>query len=61
MQLEASILQRLSALELKVLGLYISGLNYHEIAKALHRPDKSIDNALQRARKKANEILEKKD
>ena len=60
-QLEASILQRLSALELKVLGLYISGLNYHEIAKALHRPDKSIDNALQRARKKANEILEKKD
>ena len=60
-QLEASILQRLSALELKVLGLYISGLNYHEIAKALHRPDKSIDNALQRDRKKANEILEKKD
>ena len=59
--LEAQILESLSALELKVLGLYISGLNYHEIAKALNRPDKSIDNALQRARKKANEILEKKE
>ncbi len=58
-RLEARILEKLSSLEMKVMGLYISGLNYQEIAKALDRSPKSIDNALQRARKKANEVLEK--
>lgn len=43
---------KLSELEKTVFSLYMSGLNYQEIAVKLNRPPKSIDNALQRIRKK---------
>ncbi len=45
--------ENLSPLEKKVLGLYISGLDYREIAVVLGKPPKSVDNALQRIRRKS--------
>jgi len=42
----------LSKLERSVLALYLEGKSYQEIAVILDRPQKSIDNALQRVKKK---------
>ncbi len=42
----------LSDLEKNVLYLYLEGNDYQEISKQLNHPTKSIDNALQRVRKK---------
>ncbi len=44
--------KRLSPLERKVLHLYLGGLDYRQIAQQLSKSPKSIDNALQRIRKK---------
>lgn len=46
------IIKALSDLEIQVLHLYIDGKNYKEIAKILDKTPKSIDNALQRIKKK---------
>ena len=46
----------LSGLELKVLYMYISGNSYSEISDKLNVTPKSVDNALQRIRKKLKEI-----
>ena len=50
--METEIAQKLSGLEQSVLSLYLSGMNYQEIAVELARPSKSIDNALQRIKRK---------
>ncbi len=42
----------LSELEKKVLMFYLEGKSYQEIAAILSKPQKSIDNALQRVKKK---------
>ncbi len=42
----------LSDLEKKVLMFYLEGKSYQEIASILSKPQKSIDNALQRVKKK---------
>jgi len=42
----------LSHLEKSVLSLYLEGKSYQEISTILDRPKKSIDNALQRVKKK---------
>ena len=42
----------LSDLEKKVLMFYLEGKSYQEIAAILSKPQKSIDNALQRVKKK---------
>ncbi len=42
----------LSDLEIKVLHIYMEGKNYREIAQMLGKSPKSIDNALQRIKKK---------
>ena len=42
----------LSKLEKSVLGMYLEGLSYNEIAENLDKTTKSIDNALQRVKKK---------
>ena len=42
----------LSSLEQTVLGLYLNGFSYQQIAQKLDRPPKSIDNALQRIKHK---------
>lgn len=44
--------KRLSRFEAKVLGLFLDGLSYSEIADQTGRPLKSIDNAVQRIRRK---------
>ena len=44
--------ERLSPLEKKVLDLYMAGLDYPKMAEILGKQPKSIDNALQRIRKK---------
>ena len=47
----------LSLFEAQVLSLYLDGLSYEEIAKYLHKPVKSIDNAIQRVRRKAAKLF----
>lgn len=42
----------LSELEIEVLHFYMEGKNYREIAQLMDKPPKSIDNALQRIKKK---------
>lgn len=49
---------RLSALEKKVLNLYLEGLSYDEIAKGAEKPVKSVDAALQRIKKKLAEAVQ---
>jgi RNA polymerase sporulation-specific sigma factor len=51
----------LSDLEWKVLMSYLDGRSYQEIAKDLRRHVKSIDNALQRVKRKLERYLEKRD
>ena len=43
---------RLSGFEARVLRLYLSGLSYSEIAAEVKRSPKSVDNAVQRIRRK---------
>lgn len=52
--LSSEIESKLSALEKTVLSLYLTGLNYQEIAVQLKRSPKSVDNALQRIKNKLN-------
>lgn len=48
-----SVLQdQLSGFEARVLRLYLSGLSYSEIAAEVKRSPKSVDNAVQRIRRK---------
>ncbi len=51
----------LSDLEWKVLMFYLEGKSYQEIAEDLKRHVKSIDNALQRVKRKLERYLEKRD
>ncbi len=51
----------LSDLEMKVLMLYINGRSYQEIAKDIGRSEKSIDNALQRVKRKLESYLENRN
>lgn len=48
----------LSGLECEVLALYLEGKSYQEIAVELDRHVKSIDNALQRVKRKLEKYLE---
>lgn len=43
---------RLSGFEAEILGLYLAGLSYSEIAATVNRPPKSVDNAVQRIKQK---------
>ena len=56
-QLEQNIQKELSPFEKQVLDLYITGMNYVEIAKVLGKDEKSTDNALQRIRTKMKKVL----
>lgn len=59
--IEAKIGEILSDLECKVLMLYLQGRSYQEIACDLNRHVKSIDNALQRVKRKLERYLEGRD
>ncbi len=50
--LEKKLSQILSKLEWKVLANYLDGKSYSEIAASVNKSEKSIDNALQRIKKK---------
>lgn len=51
----------LSSLELEVLVFYLEGKSYQEIAEELDRHVKSVDNALQRVKRKLERYLELKE
>ena len=59
--IESKIGEILSDLELEVLMSYLQGKSYQEIAFDLDRHVKSIDNALQRVKRKLEKYLEFKD
>lgn len=50
--------QLLSKLERTVLSLYLDGLSYQAIAQQLGKNQKSIDNAIQRVKKKLEKALQ---
>lgn len=54
---ENKIDQNLSKFEKDVLNKYIQGQSYVDIANSLEAPVKSVDNAIQRIRKKATKCL----
>lgn len=56
-EIEQKLLSSLSAFEAKVLTLYLDGCSYEEMAKQVGKPVKSVDNAIQRIRKKASSIF----
>nr|WP_208416555.1 RNA polymerase sporulation sigma factor SigH [Thalassobacillus devorans] len=56
--MEDKISELLSDLERKVLTLYLDGRSYQEISAELDRHVKSIDNALQRVKRKLEKYLE---
>lgn len=58
--IEGRIGQMLSELEKEVLVHYMEGKSYVEIAEAMNRHVKSIDNALQRIKRKLLKYLEEK-
>ena len=59
-KLENKIEEVLSSLEMEVLNSYLDGKSYQEIATDLDRQAKSIDNALQRVKRKLEKCLEQR-
>lgn len=49
---------QLTELEQSILSHYLKGLSYSEIAKEVNRPTKSVDNAVQRIRRKVGRQLQ---
>lgn len=58
--LEREILKNLSKMEQEVLSYYLRGRSYTQIAVLMNKDEKSIDNALQRIKKKVAVIVQKK-
>lgn len=58
--IQGKISKVLSGLELEVLTSYLDGKSYQEIASDLERHSKSIDNALQRVKRKLEKCLDLK-
>jgi len=58
--IESKIQEVLSGLEMEVLNSYLDGKSYQEIASDLDRQAKSIDNALQRVKRKLEKCLEQR-
>lgn len=56
--IEDKLLTDLSKLEYKVLILYLKGNSYCEISDIINKDEKSIDNALQRIKKKVEKIID---
>lgn len=55
--IEYELVRRLSALEKKVLSLYMQDMKYVQIAQVLGKESKAIDNALTRIKAKLNQVL----
>lgn len=58
--LEHQMMKKLSSFETRVLVLYLQGRSYFEIARVLDKPEKSIDNALQRVQEKIRAFFGRK-
>jgi len=58
--MQTSFREILSGLEAEVLGLYLEGKSYQDIANALRTKVKSIDNALQRIKRKIEQHIERR-
>ena len=58
--MEAQIVKMLSDYEKRTLLLYLRGKTYYEISGIVGKSEKSIDNALQRVKKKIEKYLEEK-
>ena len=61
MDIESTMHKILSPLEQEVVNLYLEGKSYQEIAEHLGRHVKSVDNALQRVKRKLEQYLDKRD
>jgi RNA polymerase sporulation-specific sigma factor len=59
-QMREEIDKALSPFEREVLGHYLEGYNYRQIAQHMNKPQKSIDNALQRIRGKISNLTKEK-
>lgn len=59
-RIKKEIKELLAPLEVKVFELYIEGRSYREIAKSLDIPEKSVDNAVFRIRKKLKHLFGRK-
>ncbi len=55
--IEEHMAESLTDLERKILKLYLQGISYVQISDIIHKDQKSIDNALQRVKRKVNKIL----
>lgn len=55
--LGVKIEENLSKFEKEVFNMYLGGISYQEIAKIMNRSPKSIDNALQRVKKKLEKFM----
>jgi len=59
--MKLKLAELLSDFEQKVLNLYLDGYTYQEISDELKRHVKSIDNALQRVKRKFEQLIETND
>ena len=57
----SDVRKQLSEFEAKILGYYLDGLTIQEMAEAVSRSPKSVDNAVQRIRRKAARHLQSGD
>ena len=57
----AGVRKQLSEFEAKILGYYLDGLSYREIAETVGKAPKSVDNAVQRIRRKVARQLQSGD
>lgn len=57
----SDVRKQLSDFEAKILGYYLDGMTIREMAKAVSRSPKSVDNAVQRIRRKAARHLQAGD
>lgn len=56
-EMQRKLLSSLSAFEARVLTLYLDGCSYEEMAAEVGKPVKSVDNAIQRIRRKASALF----
>lgn len=56
--IESRVMELLSPFEKEVLAKYLAGVTYQDIARQLNKPVKSIDNALQRLKKKIEKSVQ---
>lgn len=59
--IQSKLISNLSLLERNVLSYYLNGCTYEEIAEKIGRHVKSVDNALQRVKRKLEQLIQKNE